>query len=118
MNRNEHALLGAVVGLGGYLLYKWVKKETPDLIETIISTCGGAFMGILPDLLEPASNPNHRSIFHSLAFLGLIGYGNYKVWENPNLSEKQKLTLSLLSSAFSSHLLADGQTKKGLPLFF
>jgi len=118
MNRNEHALLGAIVGFGGYLLYKWVKKENPNLIELILSACGGAFMGILPDLLEPALNPNHRSIFHSLAVLGLIGYGNYKIWENPDLSEKQKLALFLLSSTFSSHLLADSQTAKGLPLLF
>ncbi|OGH05748.1 MAG: hypothetical protein A2W22_02360 [Candidatus Levybacteria bacterium RBG_16_35_11] len=110
--------IGALLGFGGYLLYKFIKEESPNLIEALLSLTGGAIVGLLPDLLEPARNPNHRSLFHSSVILALIAYGNYRVWQNGNLSENQKLALSLLSSAYGSHLIADSTTTKGLPLLF
>lgn len=118
MDSGKHMAIGALLGFGGYLVYKYLKKESPSLGGTLISLFGGAFAGLLPDLLEPATNPNHRSIFHSLALLSLLIYGNCKVWQNDNLNERQKLAMSLLSTAYGSHLVADSTTTKGLPLLF
>ena len=116
MNTGKHMVIGALLGFGVYLLYKYLKEEPPSLVETLMSSIGGAFAGILPDLLEPATNPNHRSIFHSAALLFLLICGNYKVWQNDRLTENQKLTLSLLSTEYAGHLVGDSITKKGLPL--
>jgi membrane-bound metal-dependent hydrolase YbcI (DUF457 family) len=116
LDNEKHAILGALIAGGGYLGYKLLKQESPDPIEAIISLVGGAIAGVVPDILEPATHPGHRSLFHSPAILALIAQGNRKVWQSEQLTESQKTMLSLLSAAYASHLVADGTTPKGLPL--
>jgi hypothetical protein len=116
LDLEEHAILGALIAGGGYLGYKLSRKESPDLFEAIVSFVGGAIAGAAPDLLEPPTNPNHRSFFHSQAILNLINLGNQKTWQNKQLTESQKTIVSLISTAYKSHLVVDGQTPKGLPL--
>ena len=116
MDTEKHMVIGAALGFGGYLLYKYLKQEPSSLVEALVSLLGGAFAGLLPDLLEPATNPNHRSLFHSIALSVLILCGNHRVWQNMDLSENQKVAIALLSAAYGSHLLADSTTVKGLPL--
>ena len=118
MDTGKHMAIGALLGFGGYLLYKYLQNEPPSLVGTLLSSLGGAFAGLLPDLLEPATNPNHRSFFHSVALLLFLAYGNAKVWQNDNINEDQKLAGCLLSIAYSSHLIADSTTTKGIPLLF
>jgi len=116
MNNEEHMLLGGLLGFGGYLFYRLINQEPVNLLEAILSSIGGAFVGILPDILEPAINPNHRSLFHSVALLLMLVNGNSTIWQNENLTKDQKAAISLLSAAYGSHLATDGMTKKGLPL--
>ncbi|UCF45076.1 MAG: metal-dependent hydrolase [Candidatus Bathyarchaeota archaeon] len=116
MDSSEHAIIGAGVGFGGYLIFKNLKNEPLSLEGSILSLIGGAFFGLLPDILEPATNPNHRSFFHSMSLLLLIGSLNIKLFQNEKLTEEQKLFLSLISGSYCSHLIADSQTKKSLPL--
>jgi hypothetical protein len=118
LNSEDHLLLGGLIGFGGYVLFKLANKKPLDLIELIFSSMGGAVAGILPDLLEPATNPNHRSFFHSIASLTAIIQGNNAIWDstNQNLTEEQKAAISILSASYCSHLVTDGITKKGLPL--
>jgi len=118
MDSGKHMVIGALLGFGGYLSYKYLKSEPPSLVGTLMSLLGGAFVGLLPDLLEPANSPNHRSFFHSVALLLLLTYGNFKIWQDEILDEKQKIALSLISAAYSSHLVADSATAKGLPILF
>jgi len=118
MDSEKHMVIGALLGFGGYLSYKYLKNEPPSLVGTLMSLLGGAFAGLLPDLLEPANSPNHRSFFHSVALLLLLTYGNFKIWQNESLDENQKIALSLISAAYSSHLVADSTTAKGLPILF
>ena len=117
MNSKGHMIVGGLIGLGGYLAYKHVKNESASLVGALASLLGGAFAGLLPDLLEPATNPYHRSFFHSKILSLMMLFGNFKVWQNENLDERVKWALSIFLSAYSSHLIADGGTKKGLPLF-
>lgn len=116
MDSEKHAILGALIAGGGYLGYKLSRKESPDFVEAIVSFVGGAIAGVAPDILEPATGPNHRSLFHSPAMLALIAQGNRNVWRSEDLKESQKMIASLLSAAYASHLVADGTTPKGLPL--
>jgi len=118
MDNKKHAAIGAIFGLCGYLLYKDIKQKPIDWLEAILSMIGGAFAGILPDILEPATSPNPRSLFHSAISLLILAYGNQKVWQNENLTEGQKTAISTLSAAYGSHLLAGSTTEKGLPLLF
>jgi len=116
MDKLEHGILGALVSLGLYGAYKRFKQENLTVKGALGSLVVGGFAGILPDLLEPASSPNHRSFFHSSALLGILVYGNKKVWESQNLTSDQKLLATLFSAAFGSHLASDSITPKGIPL--
>lgn len=116
MDAGDHAILGALIAGGGYLVYKLSKQESPDPVEAIVSLVGGAIAGVAPDILEPAASPNHRSLFHSGAILALIAQGSRKVLQSDQLTESQKVIVSLLGASYASHLIADGTTPKGLPL--
>ena len=118
MNGKDHLLLGGVIGGGGYVLYRLAEKKPIDILELILYSIGGAIAGILPDILEPATNPNHRSLFHSITTLLMIAQGNNSIWSDSNqtLTKDQKATISILSAAYCSHLATDGLTRKGLPI--
>jgi len=116
METFEHGILGALVSLGLYEAYKHLRHENPTVQEVLGSLVLGGFAGILPDLIEPPTNPNHRSFFHSSALLGLFAYGNKKVLESPKFTDNQKLFVTLFSAAFGSHLASDSTTAKGIPL--
>ena len=45
-----------------------------------------ALMPSIPDLLEPATHPNHRKFFHSVAAALLVVYGNTR-YKNGTLKE-------------------------------
>ena len=115
LNRYEHAIIGALVALGLYGLYKYVKQEEPTIQGALGSLIVGGLAGIAPDILEPATSPTHRSLFHSITLLVVLAYANQKVWESQNLSEDQKLFIHMLSAAYGSHLVSDSVTPKSIP---
>jgi membrane-bound metal-dependent hydrolase YbcI (DUF457 family) len=116
VDKIEHGILGALVSVGLYGAYKYLKRESLTVQGVLGSLVLGGLAGVLPDLLEPATNPNHRSCFHSLVLLSMLAYGNKKVWDSQNLTEDQKLVFSLFSAAFGSHLTCDSSTPKSIPL--
>ncbi|SRR5216683_1167385 len=115
-NSKTYLMIGAGVGVGALVVCKWIKNEKPSLWELIGSGLAGAAFGLLPDLLEPATGPNHRRFFHSYATAGLIGWANIKAWQDPALLERDKLSLTIASSSYISHLLADSGTPKRIPI--
>ena len=116
MNGKQHLLLGGAIGFSGYILYRLAEKKPINLMELVLCSIGGAAAGILPDVLEPATNPNHRSFFHSIAALMLLSYGNYKLMQNEEIPEDLKAIVNLMSMAYGGHLIADSITPKRLPL--
>lgn len=72
-NHDEHLIWGAVAGAGYCLLSSSVCGRETSLAELIGAALSGAITSKLPDLLEPAIHPNHRSTFHSLSFLAATG---------------------------------------------
>lgn len=95
-------------------------KQDNAFVKTTIASALAHFMGTLPDLLEPATNPNHRQFFHSLTFLGLVGTGMYKLYQWEAEDELDKLirfALLAAGGAYVTHLLMDSTTPKGLPVF-
>ena len=79
----------------------------------------GAFLGRLPDMIEPAlGNPNHRQFFHSVAALGLLVAGMHKVYHWEPQDEFEKIVRGVLlvgGTVYLSHLALDSLASKSLP---
>lgn len=78
-----------------------------------------ALLPSLPDVLEPASHPNHRRFFHSVTFAIAVGYGlrrAYK-WEAQEPWEQLARMAALVAGvAYLAHLARDAFTARSLPL--
>ena len=127
-NFKKHAATGAGVGLAltaivNYFQQQKRKELDPtykfDWTEFIGKSLAGggigAFCGVLPDLIEPATCPNHRKFFHSITAASAIGYGMYKA-NSSDLPDKDKELINLAGASYLSHLLLDSETEFGLPL--
>ncbi|WP_462272817.1 metal-dependent hydrolase [Methanohalophilus sp.] len=83
----------------------------PIFIATIFSIIGA----ILPDIIEPAKSPSHRSFFHSFTMLIIAGLFSYHLLtgtESANMS-----MIGFLGIGYVSHLVLDSTTPKSLPLY-
>lgn len=76
-NRRTHDIAGALVG-GGLAAAAALGAGQP-LEYVVLEALGGALVGVvgarLPDVLEPATTPFHRSTFHSVGTLLAVGAG-------------------------------------------
>ncbi len=73
----------------------------------------------LPDILEPAVNPNHRKFFHSITFALGLGYFVHRVykWEAESEWERlARLAMLMAGGAYLAHLARDALTARSLPL--
>jgi membrane-bound metal-dependent hydrolase YbcI (DUF457 family) len=85
---------------------------------TLAGGAAGYAFGLLPDL-EPATTPNHRRFFHSIAFGASIIWIGHKLyrWQPESDGEKILRWIGLAASAaYLVHLTLDATTKKSLPL--
>jgi len=91
-----------------------MKVKFPDLL---VASAVGLAGGLLADLLEPASNPNHRNFAHSiLVAIGLVVLIGL-IWRNSvSDSEERSLALGSMIVAYLSHLVLDSATPKSIPL--
>lgn len=117
MNRSSHQLIaGAAVGI--FL----ARNESVAGRSTITPFVGGtaaALLTNLPDLLEPATSPNHRGPFHSLAFAALLGKSLHQLsrWQPQTESERFWRGAGMVAiSAYLIHLVLDFTTAKSLPV--
>ena len=125
MNREEHKNIGTLAGLP--VVAKYISEEvgnienltTKDLFITTGLILTSSFVSILPDILEPAHHSWHRSILHSKILLSiLVGVGIY-IWINRERLNLNRILMYFIESfivGYSSHLLADSTTPRGLPL--
>lgn len=117
MNRATHQFVaGATVGI--YLANR-DHMAGATTIRPLLGSVGAAFFTNLPDLLEPATSPNHRAFFHSVAFAALLGMCLHELnqWQPNTGSEKIWKGIGMLAvSAYLIHLALDFTTAKSLPL--
>ncbi len=109
-------IAGSIVSAGVYLDSSHTLNQEPSLKGFLLSLGVGATVGVLPDILEPATSSYHRSFFHSMTFASLSGYLIYKALNNEDIDNEVKLIMSVMGSAYGSHLVLDGLTPRGLPL--
>ena len=116
-NGSVHAALGAATACA---ITAFDKQEVVHpLVNPITAIPAGMVLGRVPDMLEPAINPNHRKFFHSLLMLGLVCYGAKKLYDWEPNEDWQKLVrgaLLIAGGSYAVHLLADGMTPKSLPV--
>ncbi len=117
-NGSTHQILGGLASLAVMELDK-PELRTP-LHNPVIAFAGGALLGRLPDVIEPAlNNPHHRQFFHSVAFLTALGISVKKVWDShpeTELGRWLRAAALIAVGAYISHLLADAVTPRSLPL--
>ncbi len=123
-NFKTHALVGAAAGLGVTVWeHRKIKEKDPnaelDIWKLLINLCAGMAGAILPDKIEPAIHPNHRTTFHSLASGGGSVYLAKKLMTEPAFIHPGfKYPILAFALGYCSHLDLDGTTPKGLPLLF
>jgi hypothetical protein len=115
-----HALLGAGTGAVANLI-KQSEQMQQDAArpfnwgELGLYTFGGAVIGGLADVLEPATTPNHRGFFHSVALGGAVLYATHGR-HTRNWDPETRAALSAAGYCYISHLVADALTPKGVRL--
>jgi len=112
----EHALTGGIVGFLCYLGNCGVSNSKPSLGGAITSSVIGGIGGMLPDLIEPPTNPNHRRFFHSASLGSLMTYLLKNIADSTTTSQDAKLISAILGLSYLSHLAEDSITDKGIPL--
>jgi inner membrane protein len=111
----QHLLIGAGVATIGWLTYCKLSQRPLVLGEFLLAAGIGAVGGLIPDLLEPAVDPNHRRFFHSYVAAVFLAQANHHVSRNMQIPEEIRGAIHLASLGFLSHLFADAQTPKSLP---
>ena len=76
----------------------------------------GQHGGALPDVIEPALSPRHRSTAHSWATLGLLASGGVFVLQHETMHPWLKVGLLAAGAGYAMHLISDAETPMGLPL--
>lgn len=90
-------------------------------VATGAPIAGGVLCSILtalPDILEPATSPNHRQFFHGIAFAALLARGHAKLDEWTPQTADQELLRNLGKLAIAGyliHLALDATTRRSLP---
>jgi inner membrane protein len=110
--------LGAALAVSGISAFK-ERQNGESTAAPLAHGSLAALLGTLPDILEPATSPNHRQFFHSLAFAGIVGYGLYRLhkWEAENEWHQVLKTVAMIAGgAYLVHLVMDAGTAKSLPL--
>jgi membrane-bound metal-dependent hydrolase YbcI (DUF457 family) len=115
-NAKDHIVFAAGIGLVGYTFHCAYFRRQFNIGEALLATGACVLGSLAPDGLEPAINPCHRAVAHSVGAGALAvrtiaeTWGQFKNPVNPNLF------VAFLALGYVSHLILDAQTPKGLPL--
>lgn len=117
MNNDVHFLSSGGAGLANCAFRNKQNGRKIDFWEGLSVFLAAGLAGTLPDMIDPATNPNHRSIGYSMI---LSGAGIPKLWNHiehsPNLNVQQKIFWQSIILRFGMHLALDSTTPAGLPL--
>jgi membrane-bound metal-dependent hydrolase YbcI (DUF457 family) len=118
-NGKTHAQIGAATGAVTYIGMAAHYKREMKLDELGMCAFLGVACAALPDIIEPALSPNHRSVAHSIVILLLVVL--FVCWycgdENGERHEFAKIATAAAAAGYATHLVADACTPKGLPLW-
>lgn len=78
-NAKTHLIIGAATGAAVNVFMQASRiafdpRANFDWGELLICTGAASIAALAPDILEPASSPNHRAFFHSVAMAGIVAF--------------------------------------------
>lgn len=88
-----------------------------SIISAFLGGIFGRFTGLLPDLIEPATNPHHRKFFHSWLFLMILLFSGYFLLKK---HRRKRVLCSVIAGSlgsYSSHIIMDATTPMSVKLF-
>lgn len=120
-DKHTHKLIGVLSSLlieGMKLSTEDGVKDGKEIFGRLASSAAGGLLGSLaPDKFEPADSPHHRSLCHSWIALSGSVYAISKTINNMgNVNPHVAAFTRGLSVGYTSHLLLDAKTPKGLPV--
>lgn len=117
MNGPAHQLVAGVAT--SVFLAERERQAGLQTAQPLLAGTAAAFLTKLPDILEPATSPNHRQFFHSVAFAALLGVALNELNKRQPESaggEFLKALGQVAIPAYLIHLFLDSLTAKSLPL--
>lgn len=117
-NSKEHLGISAFVSSGTYLAMCRYYDRNPNLGELLVCAGIGIGAGAAPDFFEPATNPHHHALGHSMALgTALTKFAiTHCSRENGNWDEFLKIAAAVATVSYLAYLIADALTPKRLPL--
>lgn len=119
-NEKTHAVTGLLLGAATNVFCQYLaQKDNPereiDWGEVFVGGLAGLMAGLSPDMLEPATGPDHRGCFHSIAAGALVFYASAGE-HNQAFTPELRRVLYAASFGYLSHLALDSQTPAGIRL--
>lgn len=115
MRRGAHVCVGLAAGALVELLHCYVADHPVVFRNLMLAGCSGAICAALPDVLEPALHPNHRSFFHSEAVAVGASCSLGTLVAKAATTDWVGATARGALAGYLSHLALDATTPKGLP---
>lgn len=118
-NAIVHARIGGAAGAATYLGMSARFRRDLNPVEMAACCSIGVAFAALPDVIEPALTPNHRSIAHSVVILLLlVAFVFWYCHDKDNERDQfRKIVVASAAAGYLTHLVADSGTPKGLPIF-
>jgi len=110
--------VAAALTVGGVLIYDEDQKGRTSL-KPFAGAGIAALTTNLPDILEPATHPHHRQVFHSFLAAIAVGYTWKELYEwQPEENGDKALRFILMTgcAAYLLHLALDSLTSRSIPL--
>ena len=143
--RATHSWVGAAAGATAAVYRVRDMPADQVLAAALGGVLGGWIGGVAPDVVEPATNPNHRGFAHSVSVGGALAYvpttavaawctAKAAAWDQSacvlpvGAPERSQAELKAwlwraaagtaigMVAGYASHLLLDARTPRGLPL--
>lgn len=117
MNGKAHAAISGI-GVAGILICLQHSNPQARLPHPLLGGVVAALTASLPDVLEPATSPNHRQFGHSVVFAAGLSVALREVYDwVPDTPFGQFVRDVLLSAglAYLIHIGADATTARSIP---
>jgi len=120
-NAKTHLVVGAATG---FVIDTFVQLERMranpavrfNWAELGFCALAAGTAALLPDVLEPATTPNHRKFCHSIAMAVIVTYA-VTGKHTKRLAVAELTILTVLGAGYLSHLVADATTPRCISVF-